>query len=135
MYDYTAAQSDELTFHVGDCIEILEDKSNDWWKGKLNGKTGMFPMTYIEKKTTNSVSVKSNRNTASTVNAVGDVLEMSLTYEEVMVRKENGALEISMLEAYLTNESFHTVFGIPREEFIDQPKWKQNQQKKKHKLF
>ncbi len=40
----------ELAFMKGDVIVIL-DKDTDpegWWKGSLNGKTGLFPHNYVE---------------------------------------------------------------------------------------
>ncbi|QRV89426.1 SH3 domain-containing protein [Ceratobasidium sp. AG-Ba] len=33
----------DLTFKAGDKIEIVEETSEDWWLGRLNGRQGMFP--------------------------------------------------------------------------------------------
>ena len=33
---------------LGDIITILDD-SKEWWKGELNGKTGIFPGNYTQK--------------------------------------------------------------------------------------
>jgi len=51
LYDYTAQNPDELTFKANDIIEVTEEMSNgkDWWMGRLNSQTGLFPRTYIEK--------------------------------------------------------------------------------------
>ncbi|KNE56512.1 hypothetical protein AMAG_02314 [Allomyces macrogynus ATCC 38327] len=48
LYDFDAQQPDDLGFKVGDRIEILEatPSTNDWWKGKCNGKVGYFPANY-----------------------------------------------------------------------------------------
>ncbi|GAN04304.1 hypothetical protein MAM1_0060c03764 [Mucor ambiguus] len=45
LYELNAPQDGDLSFHVGDVIEVLEksDKTNDWWKGRLGDRTGMFP--------------------------------------------------------------------------------------------
>ena len=48
MYDYAATQPDELSIKVGDKIEILEKIDANWWKGKLNGKIGLVPATYLK---------------------------------------------------------------------------------------
>jgi hypothetical protein len=39
----------DLSFQEGDIIEIISEDSADWWKGKLNGKEGLFPANYVEK--------------------------------------------------------------------------------------
>ncbi|KAF1806274.1 hypothetical protein FB192DRAFT_1270969 [Mucor lusitanicus] len=45
LYELNAPQDGDLSFHVGDVIEVLEksDKTHDWWKGRLGDRTGMFP--------------------------------------------------------------------------------------------
>jgi len=48
LYDYKAAQPDELTIAVGDKIEIVEKVDANWWKGRLRGRTGMVPATYLK---------------------------------------------------------------------------------------
>ena len=47
LYTYTAASSDELTFHKGSVITVLS-KKGDWWKGELNGTVGLFPSNYVQ---------------------------------------------------------------------------------------
>lgn len=47
-YDYQGQESDELTIKPGDVIKLLEKQDADWWLGELNGRTGIFPATYVE---------------------------------------------------------------------------------------
>ncbi|KAI1000145.1 Class E vacuolar protein-sorting machinery protein hse1 [Podosphaera aphanis] len=49
LYDFQASDPDELTFAKGDIIAVLESVYKDWWKGLLRGKTGIFPLNYVEK--------------------------------------------------------------------------------------
>lgn len=49
LYDFQASEPDELTFAKGDVIAVLESVYKDWWKGLLRGKTGIFPLNYVEK--------------------------------------------------------------------------------------
>lgn len=49
LFDFQATDPDELTFHKGDVIAVLESVYKDWWKGVLRGKTGIFPLNYVEK--------------------------------------------------------------------------------------
>lgn len=52
LYDYTAQADGDLSFRKDDKIEIIERTAdqNDWWTGRLNGMTGIFPGKYKNKK-------------------------------------------------------------------------------------
>ncbi|XP_050927879.1 LOW QUALITY PROTEIN: intersectin-2-like [Lates calcarifer] len=51
MYDYTAANRDELSFSKGQLINILDKTNPDWWKGEVNGVTGLLPTNYVKMTT------------------------------------------------------------------------------------
>ncbi|CAG8484218.1 4300_t:CDS:10 [Ambispora leptoticha] len=51
LYDFTPTEPGELGFSRGDVITVLETVYKDWWRGELNGKTGIFPVNYVEKIT------------------------------------------------------------------------------------
>lgn len=53
MYDYAAANQDELSFSKGQLINVLDMANSDWWKGEVNGVTGLLPTNYV-KMTTDS---------------------------------------------------------------------------------
>lgn len=46
--DYTGQYSDELSFKTGDKLGVTLDVSDDWYEGKFQGKTGIFPKTYVK---------------------------------------------------------------------------------------
>eukprot|EP00095_Tigriopus_kingsejongensis_P003897 maker-scaffold296_size217904-snap-gene-1.16 protein:Tk03897 transcript:maker-scaffold296_size217904-snap-gene-1.16-mRNA-1 annotation:"protein kinase c and casein kinase substrate in neurons protein 2-like isoform 1" len=49
LYDYEAAEDDELDFKTGDIFEKLEDEDEQGWcKGRKDGKVGLYPANYIE---------------------------------------------------------------------------------------
>ncbi|OCF33015.1 hypothetical protein I317_04269 [Kwoniella heveanensis CBS 569] len=50
IFDFEAQAEGDLSFHAGDRIEIIErsDNADDWWTGRLNGVTGIFPGTYTQ---------------------------------------------------------------------------------------
>ncbi|XP_053087882.1 intersectin-2a isoform X3 [Pangasianodon hypophthalmus] len=51
MYDYKAANGDEMTFQKGQLINVLNKDDSDWWKGEINGVTGLFPTNYVKMTT------------------------------------------------------------------------------------
>ncbi|KAI9351015.1 hypothetical protein BD770DRAFT_421212 [Pilaira anomala] len=50
LYDYTAQAEGDLSFKKNDRIEIIEKTAdtNDWWTGRINGMTGVFPGNYVQ---------------------------------------------------------------------------------------
>lgn len=48
LYEYKAAQSDELDILPGDIITLTAKLDGGWWQGELHNKTGIFPASYVE---------------------------------------------------------------------------------------
>jgi len=48
LYDYKAVQADELSIVAGDKVEVLEKIDANWWKGRVKGRTGLVPATYLQ---------------------------------------------------------------------------------------
>ncbi|XP_044222575.1 nostrin [Thunnus albacares] len=48
LYNFTPDQDDELTLREGDLLDIYTKEESGWWFGVLNGRTGLFPSTYVE---------------------------------------------------------------------------------------
>jgi len=46
MYTYSSEEPADLTFNQGDVFTI-QKMEGDWWTGTMNGKTGIFPATYV----------------------------------------------------------------------------------------
>uniref|UniRef100_A0A670XVT9 Myosin IF n=1 Tax=Pseudonaja textilis TaxID=8673 RepID=A0A670XVT9_PSETE len=49
LYRYLSQDVDELSFNVGDVIDLLMEDRSGWWKGRLHGREGLFPGNYVEK--------------------------------------------------------------------------------------
>ena len=47
---FTGETPDDLSFEVGDTIEITERIDSDWLRGTTHGQSGMFPQTFVEIK-------------------------------------------------------------------------------------
>ncbi|KAI8083046.1 SH3 domain-containing protein [Halteromyces radiatus] len=50
LYDFQGQNAEDLSFHRGDIIQVNEHVNNDWWRGTLNGRTGLFPSSYVQKR-------------------------------------------------------------------------------------
>lgn len=50
LYTFKGEQNGDLPFTKGDVIDIIKksDTSDDWWTGRNNGATGIFPANYVE---------------------------------------------------------------------------------------
>ncbi|KCV68886.1 hypothetical protein H696_04303 [Fonticula alba] len=48
LYDYAAADSDELTLYEGARLTQIEVVDENWWRGYCDGNYGMFPSNYVE---------------------------------------------------------------------------------------
>ncbi|KAL3421323.1 SH3 domain-containing protein [Phlyctema vagabunda] len=48
IYDYEAAEDNELSFAEGTTITDLEFPDEDWWFGHQDGKSGLFPANYVQ---------------------------------------------------------------------------------------
>ncbi|PLB36720.1 putative actin binding protein [Aspergillus candidus] len=48
LYDYEAAEDNELSFPEGAEITNIEFPDKDWWFGEYNQKRGLFPSNYVQ---------------------------------------------------------------------------------------
>lgn len=47
LYPYTASNPDELSFNKDDIISVTAREEEAWWRGELNGVSGLFPSNYV----------------------------------------------------------------------------------------
>ena len=40
---------EDLSFEKGDILTVLKVSKSGWWKGKLRGRVGLFPATYVKR--------------------------------------------------------------------------------------
>ncbi|KAI8065005.1 hypothetical protein BDF21DRAFT_346446 [Thamnidium elegans] len=49
VYDFAGDNIDELSFQVGDIINVIEEVDEGWWLGEsIDGRRGIFPVNYTE---------------------------------------------------------------------------------------
>jgi len=48
IFDYHGDTTEDLSFHVGETIEILAVISADWMNGRIDERKGMFPLAFVQ---------------------------------------------------------------------------------------
>uniref|UniRef100_A0A3Q3RTZ5 SH3 domain-containing protein n=1 Tax=Mastacembelus armatus TaxID=205130 RepID=A0A3Q3RTZ5_9TELE len=48
LYDYEGEEEDELTFSQGDVIALLQLIGQEWGRGQIHGRIGIFPLNFIK---------------------------------------------------------------------------------------
>ncbi|TFK24066.1 hypothetical protein FA15DRAFT_593066 [Coprinopsis marcescibilis] len=48
LHTFEPSEPGELAFDKGDVIKVVDRGYKDWWRGQLKGRTGIFPVNYVE---------------------------------------------------------------------------------------
>ncbi|MGH0178771.1 UNVERIFIED_CONTAM: hypothetical protein FKN15_000362 [Acipenser sinensis] len=94
LYRFKALEKDDLDFHAGDRITVIDDSNEEWWRGKIGEKSGYLPANYI-------IRVKaSERVYKVTRSFVGnrELAQITLKKDQIVVKKGeelNGYMKVS----------------------------------------
>ncbi|EMP39647.1 SH3 domain-containing protein 19 [Chelonia mydas] len=48
LHDFPAEHADDLDLHSGETVYLLEKIDNEWYRGKLENRTGIFPANFVK---------------------------------------------------------------------------------------
>jgi len=48
LYEYASDDPGDLNLAEGQRIKVLERTSEDWWRGEVDGREGIFPASYVQ---------------------------------------------------------------------------------------
>ncbi|NWU05920.1 STAC protein, partial [Cephalopterus ornatus] len=49
LYKFVPQENEDLEMRPGDMITLLEDSNEDWWKGRIDDRTGFFPANFVQR--------------------------------------------------------------------------------------
>ncbi|KAM7249156.1 hypothetical protein ACFE04_019394 [Oxalis oulophora] len=118
LYDFEAAEDNELTFHTGEIIEIIDDSDKNWWKGKNQRGEGLFPANFVTSDLSPSgpsseLEIKTEQTGKKSHVKFNDTVSVNITHDirqETLVINEQKIDRLLHLlhEANPTNESADT---------------------------
>ncbi|XP_061664162.1 LOW QUALITY PROTEIN: SH3 domain-containing protein 19-like [Syngnathoides biaculeatus] len=61
LFDFEGADDDELSFSQGDAIDLLEPVDQQWGRGQIHGRVGLFPLSFARLADESPVTVTSSK--------------------------------------------------------------------------
>ncbi|XP_050307151.1 intersectin-1 isoform X3 [Anthonomus grandis grandis] len=76
LYPYTAQNPDELSFLKDDIINVTAREEEAWWRGELNGVSGLFPSNYVAPLQQSQLSAENKKR----LGAINELIQTEETY-------------------------------------------------------
>jgi len=98
LYDFEAAEDNEVTFKAGDILIITDDSDQHWWKGINNGIEGLFPANFVTKNLQQQVDVPTqplgtNNDLNQKQQRQNEIVKEQVTIDERLIDRCLGMLQ------------------------------------------
>ncbi|XP_076263681.1 dynamin associated protein 160 isoform X4 [Rhynchophorus ferrugineus] len=119
LYPYTAINPDELSFLKDDIINVTAREEEAWWRGELNGVSGLFPSNYVAPLQQNQLSPQGKKRQEAIneliqtetayihdMSIVHEVFEIPLRKSKLISTKDVDEIFVNWQEILLCNQQF-----------------------------
>ncbi|KAB0793537.1 hypothetical protein PPYR_13157 [Photinus pyralis] len=118
LYPYTAANPDELSFLKDDIISVTAREEPSWWRGELNGVSGLFPSNYVaplqqsvepeDKMRLECINelIQTEKSYIDDMTVVYEVFEIPLRQSKVVSNEEIRGIFVNWQEILQCNRNF-----------------------------
>ncbi|KAG5838976.1 SH3 and cysteine-rich domain-containing protein 3 isoform X1 [Anguilla anguilla] len=94
LFRFKAIEKDDLDFHPGDRITVIDDSNEEWWRGKIGDRVGFLPAEYLIRVREGELAFKVTRSFVGN----REMGQITLKKDQIVVKKgdeKNGYLKVT----------------------------------------
>uniref|UniRef100_W8BMY7 Signal transducing adapter molecule 1 n=1 Tax=Ceratitis capitata TaxID=7213 RepID=W8BMY7_CERCA len=117
LYDFEAAEENELTFFSGENIHVLDDSDPNWWKGYNQRGEGLFPSNFV----TADLSVDPERLDINQQNKIKKSVQFEDDAKELQLKTEAAAAAVAEQRIEIDEEKIDRLLHLLHEANPEDP--------------